>query len=556
MRQVTAFTDSAIQPALSPDGRMLAFVRGSGSLVTPGQIYLKLLPDGPAVALTNDAMPKGMPAFSEDGTRIAYTALTSTGSWDTWTVPVLGGEPRPWLTNASGLRWVDSQHLLFSEMKGGIHMALVTATENRTESRDIYVPASSRGMAHSSHLSPDRRWLLVVEMDNGGMIPCRLMRFGDPTSNETAGPRTGKCTHAAWSPDGRWIYVTSNASGSFQLWRQRFPNGTPEQLTFGPTEAEGIAVDPDGRSLITSIGLDQGSVWVSEGGQERQVSTEGSALLPMWGDGFPTSVFSPDGTKLYYLVESGVKTGFGSGELWVADLVSRATERLFPGLAMNSYDISPDGKQVVFATIGENGQSRSWLARLDHRTAPIELPAREARGPVFGRAGDVYFRGVEGESWYLYQLKLDSGVVRKVTDEQAVNSPTISPDGRWLLSLVPATGTESTTLLKAFPTDGGPPITICPNCFLKWSGDQRHLFLSFQNSNGSETGTTFVIPLSAGQALPVFPAAGLAGEDDARRLPHVQVMDRPMVFPGRSATIFAFQRRHVQRNLYRVFLSH
>src|SRR5207244_267302 len=32
MHQITAFTDSVVQPALSPDGRMLAFIRGFGSL--------------------------------------------------------------------------------------------------------------------------------------------------------------------------------------------------------------------------------------------------------------------------------------------------------------------------------------------------------------------------------------------------------------------------------------------------------------------------------------------------------------------------------------------
>ena len=35
---------------------------------------------------------------------------------------------------------------------------------------------------------------------------------------------------------------------------RRFPNGAPEQITFDPTEEEGIAVAPDGNSLVTSVG--------------------------------------------------------------------------------------------------------------------------------------------------------------------------------------------------------------------------------------------------------------------------------------------------------------
>jgi serine/threonine protein kinase len=48
---LTLFTDSAVYPDLSSDGRMLAFIRGDGSFMGPGQIYVKLLPwwrTGPA----------------------------------------------------------------------------------------------------------------------------------------------------------------------------------------------------------------------------------------------------------------------------------------------------------------------------------------------------------------------------------------------------------------------------------------------------------------------------------------------------------------------------
>src|SRR6185295_10868051 len=51
--QMTNFADSAVQPALSPDGRMLAFIRGGEGTMAfvPGQIYVKLLPDGEPVQL-------------------------------------------------------------------------------------------------------------------------------------------------------------------------------------------------------------------------------------------------------------------------------------------------------------------------------------------------------------------------------------------------------------------------------------------------------------------------------------------------------------------------
>ena len=64
------------------------------------------------------------------------------------------------------------------------------------------------------------------------------------------------------------MYFSSSAGGGFHIWRQRFTqSGTPlapEQITKGPTEEEGLAMASDGRSLITALGLKQGSVWLRD----------------------------------------------------------------------------------------------------------------------------------------------------------------------------------------------------------------------------------------------------------------------------------------------------
>ena len=136
--QLTNFTDSTTKPALSSDGRMLAFLRGSASLGASEQFYVKLLPDGEPVQLTHDDTLKMPAAFSPDGSRLAYG--TTGADWQTWVVPVLGGQPQLLLSNASGLTWIDAHHVMFSEIKSGSHLAVVTATESRSEQRDVYVP--------------------------------------------------------------------------------------------------------------------------------------------------------------------------------------------------------------------------------------------------------------------------------------------------------------------------------------------------------------------------------------------------------------------------------
>jgi len=249
-----------------------------------------MLPNGEPIALTHDGRPKGAPEFSPDGSRVAYTVIRPNWSFDTWTVPVLGGAPRLWLPNASGLTWLSGDELVFSEIRTGIHMAVVKAAENRAGEHEIYDPPTVDGMAHLSRVSPDGKWVAMTEMDAFGWLPCRAVPSDGSSRGRPIGPPTGACTSVAWSPEGRYVYTNSNASGQPQVWRQRFPNGEPEQVTFGPAEAAGIAVAPDG-SIVTSIGLSQGAIWVHENGEERQVSGEGNAVLPTSATGSPLRSF-------------------------------------------------------------------------------------------------------------------------------------------------------------------------------------------------------------------------------------------------------------------------
>jgi serine/threonine protein kinase len=271
--QLTNFPDSVSQPALSPDGRMLTFLRAPGSFRTPGQVYVKLLPEGEPQQLTNDDLAKMSPMFTPDGSRIAYT----TDPWDTWIVPVLGGPPRLWLPNASGLAWLDRKTIVFSEVIDrleGNHMKIVAAEESRARERDVYVPQPKGAMAHRSFSSPDGKWVILAEMtDRGVWLPCRVVPADGSSRGRVVGPAGGACWFGAWSPDGRWMYVNSNAGGAFHIWRQRFTEGAAaEQITSGPTSEEGIAIAPDGRSLVTAVGLHQKAVWLRDPTGERQIS--------------------------------------------------------------------------------------------------------------------------------------------------------------------------------------------------------------------------------------------------------------------------------------------
>src|SRR5262249_53171718 len=75
--QITNFSSSAVSPALSPDGRMLAFIRSGDWFLSRGEIWVKLLPNGEPIQVTHDPHQKYGVSFSPDGSRIAYTIRDS-----------------------------------------------------------------------------------------------------------------------------------------------------------------------------------------------------------------------------------------------------------------------------------------------------------------------------------------------------------------------------------------------------------------------------------------------------------------------------------------------
>ena len=535
---LTDFTDSATAPALSGDGRMVAFIRGGSWFLTrTGQIYVKMLPNGEAIRLTDDPHPKFAPVFSPDGSRVAYTALTPDAagvSWDTWTVPVSGGTPTRLLANAAGLSWIDSRHVLFSEIQPGtlLHMGLVTSTEDRRDARPVYLPAHERAMAHFSYLSPDRTSVLVVEMGRmGTWESCRLVPFDGSAPAREVGP-PGECHAAAWSPDGRWMYFAATVGGLSHLWRQRFPNGTPEQVTSGPaTEEEGLAVAPDGRSLVTSIGNRQSSLWLHSASGNQLLSSEGYAAGPS---------FSPDGKRLYYVLQRASAPGVM--ELRVLDLATQKSDRLLPDFSVADYAVSRDEKEVAFTTIGPERTPEIWIAALDRRTAPRRV-VQGGDSVGFGANRDLVFRALEGHVNFVDRIGIDGKNRVRISKTSTTLVSAMSPDGRWVFFYSAAGGTVA-------PVYGGEAKVLCSRgCEPVWTPDATSLYL---NIGIEPPRPVLVIPLKSGQMFPDFPAGGDEALAAWRKLPGVREIERVDSVPGLDGSTYVETRREERRNLFRV----
>jgi len=513
-----------------------------------------MLPDGEPRQLTNDNRWKMSPHFSADGTRIIYSTGIAGESTDfiTWEVSVLGGQPRQLLTNAEGLTSFTDEaghaRVLFSEMSGiGGKMAVVSATESRSDSRNVYVPSDDFGMAHRSYLSPNRKWVIAVEMDLQSWLPCRLVPSDGSSTGHVVGPAAAQCTDAGWSPDGNWMYFTASTSGGAHIWRQRFPDGAPEQVTSGVTEENGIAFASDGRSFLTSIGTAQSTVWVHDERGDRQVTSEGYSFNP---------TIAPDGQKLYYVVRMLGARAWFSGALWVADLVSGERRRLLPDYQIEVYDISRDGKSVVFTSVDTSGHTPVWIAPVDGSTPPRRLGSLDATDVFFGAPGEIVFGSVEKKS-FVYRINQDGSELRQLISAPMLLPQSVSPDGQFVAVADPGAWGS----LMVYPAGSGKPLNICDGCFpppgtdplptpMKWTPDGRFVYVRF--ADASLAGPTYAIPLRPGERLPRVPADGFASKEALGASAGARLISDGLVYPGPTPGTYAYTKTATERNIYRV----
>jgi eukaryotic-like serine/threonine-protein kinase len=565
--QLTNFADSAVAPALSPDGRMLAFIRGNETFIGPGEIFVKLLPDGEPVQLTHDGRPKMGPlAFSPDGSRIAYSISAA----DTWTVPVFGGEPRHWLANAGGLSWISfpggQRQILFSGLTGqGIHMGVYTASESRADERTVYLPKDVNGMAHRSYLSPDGRSILTAEMDISGWLPCRSVPFDGSSPGERVGPQPSQCTDAAWSPDGKWMYFSANTEEGFHIWRQPYPDGLPERVTSGATEEQGISFAADGRSFVTSVGEKQSTIWVHTSLGDRQITSQGYGFLPS---------FSADGKRLYYLQRSRANRRFVSGELWVVNLITGTRERLLPDFLLEHYNVAADGNRIIFIALDEAGHSPLWIAALDGSSPPRRLSTLDCVRALFGIQDDVYFVGGETTATpFLYHVNTDGSGLQKVAANHILFLYDVSPDGKWL-----AVWEENENAIGLYSTNGTMHSSICSHCgtagaedrgitppIVSWSRDGKRLYFHETHFSTNKTiagapiegnefkaAKTYVVPLRPGRMVPDLPASGFPSMHSTVMALGGHLLAEERAFPSADPSVYAFPRPAAHRNIFRI----
>jgi Tol biopolymer transport system component len=207
-------------PAVSPDGRSIAFLR-----VSPG---------GGGDAWRMDADGGSPRQLTHMGNVVAHVSYTSDGAWVTF----FDREAHPWRIPADGGEPVR----LFAK-EGAPGSPAVRA-----------VPAGFFGLA----ISPDGRWLAGSYKDSAdGQYWLAVVSTDGSQSwrKVPSPPHKLPPARVGWTPDGRALSYVSSAGGSANIWLQPIEGGPPRQLTrFAGEDIGRYAWSHDGRRLAVSCG--------------------------------------------------------------------------------------------------------------------------------------------------------------------------------------------------------------------------------------------------------------------------------------------------------------
>ena len=473
---LTGYDGFAMAPAISPDGSKVAFswfIEGRGS---NWDIYVKLVGPGEAQRLTRSPDRDDTPAWSPDGSLLAFMRSTSVTTEDLLVIPVSGGDerrlatlsiPDPSSRRSAGFarlawtpdgRWIAIGGRLAQDEPEGIWLIAVDRDERRrlTESptgsadeKPEFSPAGNR-LAFIRRGLGKRAYAGATAAVHVIPLSPDLTASGPPIRATSEG---GFVQSHTWTSDGRGlVFSLWGFLGRSHLYRVTLTGGhderigQPERLAFGEGATD-VSISRSGR-LVYAAAFRDSVIWKLPLGGLTDRPVEMPLLSSPFDDHTPD--YSRDGKRITF-----ASTRSGAEEIWIAhsDGSNPVEVTAFGGPQTSNPRWSPVDETILFNSRRE-GSSDLYLLRPDTRELRrlTDEPSDEIE-PRWSRDGQwIYFGSDRTGQFEIWRMAATGGAAVRIT-QQGGRAATESPDGRFLYYAKPPSG-PSTSIWR-MPTGGG-----------------------------------------------------------------------------------------------------
>ncbi len=243
-RQLTFDAGDKFQPAWSPDGSRLAYVAPGGTDQN-GQdlgldIWIADAQGGDAVNITRRRGDDFAPAWSTDGQRLAFTYDgREDGVLQLYLIAPDGSDLRRISADQFEFSpaWTPDMSWLLFVLRAASHNILYMRTPQddflELTRYDRGEVLGRQGDVEHPAVSPDGEWIAYTRLD-GGRQQIFTIRFASRGADMARLTDSDLDREPAWSPDSQWVVFTSERDGNAEIYIVNRAGGTQTNLTGHP----------------------------------------------------------------------------------------------------------------------------------------------------------------------------------------------------------------------------------------------------------------------------------------------------------------------------------